>query len=453
MTGRLVAALGRRSRTTPPADARGARLVGLLVVASALAPARHPARRTARWRRRLARRARGRTAPAPLARAHLPGGWPREACGGRFLAGYLPFLYGRGSARSIEAVTPRLGRQLTGARRFGHAGGAPPSIRVGLARPRSIRPRGLLATALVADGGVTPTRCGSCCGRAGRLAGQQRRRRVSAGRAGPDSQAHHPDPDRRGGQRPAAAGRGAALICVLIGQSCSGGTGVADSASQVAQRDIPANFLAIYESVGARYRIPWESWPGSARRSATTAAIPLPRARRSRARLARASRISPARRDRCRSASAAAAAGDEYDALRHYLPDPALGPHDPTTAVELAALVLIKDKGAPTGQPIDAYLALRRGVQRLRSRSPAAYADRVIADAHAYQGAGHPRRSPAASRRPRARYINPFAGEAWAPSRNDQGVDYDPLKVEPIRAIGAGTIVGIGSWGSLRAVV
>ena len=45
-------------------------------------------------------------------------------------------------------------------------------------------------------------------------------------------------------------------------------------------------------------------------------------------------------------------------------------------------------------------------------------------------------------------YVNPFAGEAWALSRNDQGVDYDPLKVEPIRAIGAGTIVGIGSWGS-----
>jgi len=49
------------------------------------------------------------------------------------------------------------------------------------------------------------------------------------------------------------------------------------------------------------------------------------------------------------------AAGDQYDALRHFLPDPSLGPHDPITAVELAALVLIKDKGAPTGQPIDAY--------------------------------------------------------------------------------------------------
>lgn len=47
------------------------------------------------------------------------------------------------------------------------------------------------------------------------------------------------------------------------------------------------------------------------------------------------------------------AAGDEYDSLRRYLPNPSLGPHDPTTAVQLAALVLIKHKGAPTGKPLD----------------------------------------------------------------------------------------------------
>ena len=76
----------------------------------------------------------------------------------------------------------------------------------------------------------------------------------------------------------------------------------------------------------------------------------------------------------------------------------------------------------------------------------AAYADRVIADAHAYQGAGTIVFAGCAAAA--AVYINPFAGEAWGRSRNDQGVDYDPLKVEPIRAIGAGAIVGIGSWGS-----
>src|SRR5437764_1739159 len=81
------------------------------------------------------------------------------------------------------------------------------------------------------------------------------------------------------------------------------------------------------------------------------------------------------------------AAGDEYDALRHSLSDPSLGPHDPTTAVELAALVLIKDKGAPSGQPIDAY---RDYARAYNGSGPVAdaYATRVLADAHSYQGAG-----------------------------------------------------------------
>ena len=81
------------------------------------------------------------------------------------------------------------------------------------------------------------------------------------------------------------------------------------------------------------------------------------------------------------------AAGDAYDPLRQYLPNPALGPHDPTTAVQLAALVLIKDKGAPTGQPIDAYLPYAAAYN---GTGPAAdaYATRVIADAHSYQGSG-----------------------------------------------------------------
>ena len=138
------------------------------------------------------------------------------------------------------------------------------------------------------------------------------------------------------------------------------------------------------------------------------------------------------------------AAGDEYDSLRRYLSNPALGPHDPTTAVELAVLVLIKDKGATAGQPIDAY---RPYVRAYNGSGPMAdaYADRVLADAHAYQGTGT--LVVAACAAAPATYVNPFAGEAWAPSRNDQGVDYDPLRVEPIRAIGAARIVDVGSWG------
>jgi hypothetical protein len=55
---------------------------------------------------------------------------------------------------------------------------------------------------------------------------------------------------------------GAAVISVLIGQSCSDGGGATDTPSQVAQRDIPASFLRIYEQVGAQYRIPWEILAG-----------------------------------------------------------------------------------------------------------------------------------------------------------------------------------------------
>ncbi|MGZ6569167.1 MAG: hypothetical protein ACXVE9_17455, partial [Solirubrobacteraceae bacterium] len=81
------------------------------------------------------------------------------------------------------------------------------------------------------------------------------------------------------------------------------------------------------------------------------------------------------------------AAGDQYDALRHFLPDPSLGPHDPTTAVELAALVLVKDKRAPTGQPLDPYFDYVRACDGAGPIADA-YAARVLADAHAYQAAG-----------------------------------------------------------------
>lgn len=153
MTGRLVAALGRRSRTTRRLTLAALALVVLLVVASALAPARHPAHR----------------AVAPPAVPTRPGGTPSAPGSGpisptglvaarrtaRFLAGYLPFLYGRGSAHSIDAVTPDMRLQLSRMR--------------GLVTPveRQRHPRvvslsvvgqaaaGALVTAVVADGGVT----------------------------------------------------------------------------------------------------------------------------------------------------------------------------------------------------------------------------------------------------------------------------------------------------------
>ena len=81
------------------------------------------------------------------------------------------------------------------------------------------------------------------------------------------------------------------------------------------------------------------------------------------------------------------AAGDACDPLRKYLPNPDLGPHDPTTAVQLGALVLIKDKGAPTGQPINTYFPYARAYNGT-GRAADAYAARVIADTDSYQGSG-----------------------------------------------------------------
>jgi hypothetical protein len=237
---------------------------------------------------------------------------------------------------------------------------------------------------------------------------------------------------------------GVAVISVLVGQGCFDGSGVGDEPSQLARRDIPAGFLRIYEQVGAQYRIPWEILAGIGKEECDHGRFPAPSC----------TPIPGARGPGVANFAGASgpmaigvccAAGDAYDALRHYLPNPALGPHDPTTAVRLAALVLINDKGAPTGRPIDAYW---RYAEAYNGSGPAAaaYADRVIADAHAYQGSGTVAINAGCVAAPGG-YVNPFKGEAWAPARNDQGVDYDPLKVEPVRAIGAGTIVSIGSWG------
>ena len=178
---------------------------------------------------------------------------------------------------------------------------------------------------------------------------------------------------------------GAAVLTVMIGQSCSGG-GVGDAPSPVAVRDIPARMLAIYEQVGARYKLPWEILAGIGKEECDHGRLPDP-----------SCTPQPGAKGPGVANFAGAsgpmqigiggAAGDEYDALRRFLPDPSFGPHDPTTAVELAALVLIKDKGAPSGQPIDAY---RDYARAYNGAGPAAdaYAARVIADAHTYQGAG-----------------------------------------------------------------
>ena len=154
MTGRLVSALGRTSRTTRRLTLAAVALVVLLVVASAVAPSPHPFHRPVAPP--AGPRRTQRTPTARAARPISPGGLvAARRVAGRFLAGYLPFLYGRGSARSIDGVTPDLRRQLIRA----------PGLVTPVERHRQPRvisltaigqaPTAVLATALVADGGVT----------------------------------------------------------------------------------------------------------------------------------------------------------------------------------------------------------------------------------------------------------------------------------------------------------
>jgi hypothetical protein len=241
---------------------------------------------------------------------------------------------------------------------------------------------------------------------------------------------------------PLVLAMGAAVISVLIGQTCAGQAG-GDASSKVAQRDIPAALLSIYEQVGSHYRIPWEILAGIGREECDQGRDPDPSC------TPHPGATGPGVANFAGASGPmqigiGGAAGDEYDSLRRFLPDPSLGPHDPTTAVELAALVLIKDKSAPAGRGIDAYRDYVRAYNGSGAMAEA-YATRVLTDAHAYQGAGTMIAVGCAAAA--GTYINPFAGEAWGLSRNDMGVDYLPLKVEPIRAIGAGTIIAIGSWG------
>src|SRR5450755_294503 len=178
---------------------------------------------------------------------------------------------------------------------------------------------------------------------------------------------------------------GAALLTVVMGGTCTG-SGVGDAPSALAIRDIPASFLRIYEQVGAQFKIPWGVLAGIGQEECDQGRLPDPSC----------TPVPGATGPGVANFAGASGpmqigvgglAGNEYQSLRRYLPDPSLGPHDPTTAVELAALVLIRDKGAPLGQPIDAYAVY---VRAYNGSGPAAdaYAARVLADAHAYQGVG-----------------------------------------------------------------
>jgi predicted anti-sigma-YlaC factor YlaD len=97
---------------------------------------------------------------------------------------------------------------------------------------------------------------------------------------------------------------GVAVLTAFVGQSCTGG-GVGDDASPAAARDIPANMLAIYEQVGAQYKLPWEILAGIGKEECDQGLDPDPSCTPQHPRQAQGRRTTPARRSRCRSGPAA----------------------------------------------------------------------------------------------------------------------------------------------------
>jgi hypothetical protein len=227
--------------------------------------------------------------------------------------------------------------------------------------------------------------------------------------------------------------------------SCLGVGGVADAPSKTAVARIPRQLLSIFEQVGAQYHIPWEVLAGIAANECDLGQSTDP-----------SCTLEPGATGPGDANSAGAsglmqigiggASGDTYQRLQQYLPNPQLGPHDPTTAVQLAALTLLKLKGAPQNAPIPAYLPYVTAYNGA-GISAAAYGQRVIADAESYQGNGTT--SVAGGCTAGAEnFANPLAGDTHViPERIDMGVDYADPAAEPIDAIGAGTITYAGPQG------
>jgi hypothetical protein len=245
-----------------------------------------------------------------------------------------------------------------------------------------------------------------------------------------------------------------AVIAALTANACPSPTGATgDQPSRAAIREIPTPLLPIYQQVGARYDIPWELLAGIATEECAQGRLRDPSCTPQHGATGPGI-ANPAGASGLMQIGIGGAAGDAYDPLRHYLPNPALGPHDPTTAIELAALVLIKDKSAPTGQPIDAYVPYARAYNGTGAAADA-YAARVIADAHTYQGSGQMTlvsgaTTACAAAASSVGYVNPFAHAHVTPSRIDQGVDYNGTG--PINALGASRIALVSTtdtgWGN-----
>lgn len=156
MIRQLLSVFRRPARSARYMAVAAVALVVVEIVASALTPAArrgHVARRTpasaiaSQQTGVTAQRIRPSASAVELARA--------RGIATRFLERYLPFVYGRASAKSVRGVTPALRRELTRetAQVTPAEHGRHP--RVASLAVVGQAPRVVLATALVEDGGVT----------------------------------------------------------------------------------------------------------------------------------------------------------------------------------------------------------------------------------------------------------------------------------------------------------
>jgi hypothetical protein len=135
-----------------------------------------------------------------------------------------------------------------------------------------------------------------------------------------------------------------AATALMISSQCSTSAPTATPTS-TASKAIPPQLLTIYEQVGSQYNLPWQILAGIGQEECDQGRDPDPSC------TPQPGATGPGTANFAGASGPMQigigdAAGDEYDSPRRYLPNPSLGPHDPTTAVQLAALVLIKDKGA-----------------------------------------------------------------------------------------------------------
>jgi hypothetical protein len=182
---------------------------------------------------------------------------------------------------------------------------------------------------------------------------------------------------------------GAGILAAISGNSSCSSSAPQSAPSSEAKRDIPADFLAVYQQIGAKYQIPWEVLAGIGREECDHGRLPDPSC------TPQPGASGPGAANFAGAAGPmqigiGGAAGNEFARIGVDADgDGKIGTHDPADAVAMAARVLIKDKGAPIGKPIDAY---RTAVRAYNGSGPQAeaYADRVMADAHTYEQGTNP---------------------------------------------------------------